>query len=255
MADEKPDIETSSEDYASRFQGAAGRYFLEVQENCTRDLLTDSMTSVLDVGGGHGQLTPLFHARECDITVLGSDDSCHRRLREKYSDVTIKYITGDLLNLPFENQQFDLVIAVRLISHITAWDRLISELCRVARNTVIIDYPSVLALNALTPLMFKLKRRIEGNTRTYTSFGRQGLASCFRENEFEVQMTRSQFFLPMFVHRALKGSRLLQVAETGFRKIGMTHVFGSPVLLRADRRKIGTVRMRDQQKIRGQGPL
>ncbi|MBU2677981.1 MAG: class I SAM-dependent methyltransferase [Gammaproteobacteria bacterium] len=238
---DKPDIETSSEGYAGRFQGAAGQYFLEVQENCVRHLLTDCMTSVLDVGGGHGQLTPLFHSRGCGITMLGSDDSCHSRLRDKYPDNDIEYVTGDLLNLPFENQQFDLVIAVRLISHITAWERLIAELCRVAKNSVIIDYPSVFALNALTPLMFKLKKGIEGNTRTYTSFSRRRLANCFRENDFEVRIARSQFFLPMFLHRALKGPRPLQVAETGLRKLGMTHVFGSPVVLRADRRDAGAL--------------
>jgi len=206
------------------------------------DLLSDPISTVLDVGGGHGQLTPLFRDRGSLITNIGSDDSCHRRLRETYGEDRIEYCSGDLLSLPFRDRQFDLVVAVRLISHITAWDRLVAELCRVAAKSVIIDYPSVLALNALTPLMFKLKRRIEGNTRTYTSFHRHSLGNCFGENGFEVKMARSQFFLPMFVHRALNGARPLQIAEAGFKKIGLTHWLGSPVLLRADRRDDNSAR-------------
>ena len=51
---EKADIETSSEDYAKRFSGEVGKYFLDVQAKITLDLLKDlPNSSVLDVGGGH----------------------------------------------------------------------------------------------------------------------------------------------------------------------------------------------------------
>ena len=69
---------------------------------------------------------------------------------------------GRLYKLPVADRSFDLVIAVRLISHVPEWRRLIAELCRVARQAVVIDYPSKSGLNALTPLLFGMKKSVEG---------------------------------------------------------------------------------------------
>ena len=54
---ETADVETSSEDYARRFSGRVGEYFLEVQARAALDLLVPwPGARVLDVGGGHGTL-------------------------------------------------------------------------------------------------------------------------------------------------------------------------------------------------------
>lgn len=53
---ETADIETSSDDYASRFAGATGAWMLDVQRDATIRLMGDDTDSILDVGGGHGQL-------------------------------------------------------------------------------------------------------------------------------------------------------------------------------------------------------
>ena len=233
---ETPDIETASDDYAGRFAGPSGRYFLDAQEAAVRAALGNlELATVLDVGGGHGQLVPIFLDRDCELTVLGSDESTHRRIRAAFPAARIRHATGDVVHLPYPDRSFDLVISVRLISHIEAWQTLLAEFCRVARRSVIIDYPSWLSLNALTPLLFKLKRTLEGNTRTYASFHGAHLATAFRRNGFEVVAVRKQFFLPMFAHRALNGARWLQACERGFRAAGLTSLLGSPVILRADR--------------------
>lgn len=234
---ESPDIETSSDDYASRFGGRAGAYFLKRQSQSVDDLLKGAkMLSVLDVGGGHGQLIPLFIEHRYDLTVLGSDDSCGDRIREGFSDSDVKFITGNLLSLPFPNQSFDLVVSVRLISHIENPEILIREFCRVAKHSIIIDYPSWYSLNALTPLLFYLKKGIEGNTRTYTSFRKQKLAEKFQKYGFQIERSNKQFLLPMFIHRVLKGARWLQVVENAFAWTRLTSLIGSPVIIRADRK-------------------
>ena len=68
------DVETSSAAYARRFEGSVGRWFLDVQARTTLELLRPRpRTSVLEVGGGHAQLTgPLVEAG-CDVTVYGSN--------------------------------------------------------------------------------------------------------------------------------------------------------------------------------------
>ena len=72
---EAPDIETSSENYARRFSGETGAWFLNVQENATMRMLSQYRGStVLDVGGGHGQLAGPIAREGYQVTVLGSSD-------------------------------------------------------------------------------------------------------------------------------------------------------------------------------------
>ena len=86
---ETPDIETSSDDYARRFAGPAGKYFLIIQEQAFQRVCpTRPDCSVLEVGGGHGQLVPIFLRRNCELTILGSDESTHRRVRTAFPDAT-----------------------------------------------------------------------------------------------------------------------------------------------------------------------
>lgn len=235
---ECPDIETASEGYAKRFSGRSGRYFLDVQAQAVRKLISlGSDTTVLDVGGGHGQLTPILAETGADITVFGSADTCHARLRGSPHGGLARYVTGNLLRLPFRDQSYDTVISVRLISHISDWRRLIGELCRVARQTVIIDYPSWRSLNALTPMLFPFKRLVEGNTRTYTNFRDRDLVREFAEHGFTAERSVRQFFIPMVVHRALDSPGFLRGAESGLRAAGITALFGSPVVYRFDRKQ------------------
>src|SRR5690606_22711484 len=70
----KPDIETSSADYASRFAGPAGRYLLEVQARSIEAALQGlTPGTALDVGGAHGQLVQLLERRGWQPTVHGTD--------------------------------------------------------------------------------------------------------------------------------------------------------------------------------------
>ena len=64
------DIETSSEDYANRFSGEAGRYFLDAQLATVLDLLKPYATAtILDVGGGHAQLAIPLIEKGYEVTV------------------------------------------------------------------------------------------------------------------------------------------------------------------------------------------
>ena len=79
---ETPDVETASDGYARRFAGAAGRYLLAAQDAAVRTVLHDWRGgSVLDVGGGHAQLTPLLRERARDVLVFGSDVRSLERVR------------------------------------------------------------------------------------------------------------------------------------------------------------------------------
>lgn len=233
---ECPDIATSSEDYARRFSGPAGEYFLDVQDRAVRQALAHGPArTVLDVGGGHGQIAPGLASTGHEVTIFGSDNLCFDRLRSAEPPPLCALVTGDLLKLPFGNSSFDVVIALRLISHIEAWPTLIAELCRVSRRSVILEYPSLISINAIGPLLFNLKKHIEGNTRSYRSFFLRELRGAFETSGFRVTACYPQFVLPMVLHRAIRGARFLQKLEKMLDTMKLTRLLGSPVILRCDR--------------------
>lgn len=231
-----PDVETSGADYASRFAGRAGAFLLEAQWRAIERAIAGlTPGSVLDVGGGHGQLADRFAACGWDVTVHGTDTECERNLRRLHGRTRCRFLLGELDALPAPDRGYDLVIAVRLLSHATDWRAVLGEMCRVARRSVVFDYPATSGLNALTPLLFGLKRSLEGNTRTYASFRLGDLdAACARDGFRRARVVK-QLFLPMVAHRVAKGSKLLQVAEGACRATGLTALAGSPAIYRADR--------------------
>lgn len=233
---ETPDVETSSAAYARRFAGAAGQYLLDAQASAIARSIADLAPGMaLDVGGGHGQvLAPLRHLG-WRVTVHGSEPVCGKNLRELHRETDVEFVSSDIFALPFPDRSFNLVTAVRLISHVENWPRLLAEMCRIASCAVVIDYPSKFALNGLTPLMFGLKKSIEGNTRTYLSFTKRELAGAFEQNGFAVSREDKQLFLPMVLHRMSHGVAPVRAVERLCSAVGLTALAGSPVILRADR--------------------
>jgi ubiquinone/menaquinone biosynthesis C-methylase UbiE len=232
---ETADIETASEDYASRFSGVAGQYFLDVQTQLTLRFLQDMpAASILDVGGGHAQLTRPLIDNGYRVTVTGSADSCRRRLDATCEKGSFSYRTCDCLDLPYEDNRFDVVMAFRLLPHADRWRELIKEMCRVARQTVIFDYPDKRSANILYDVLFDLKKNMEGNTRTYTLFTRKEIRYELARHGFGSPRFSPEFFVPMVIHRKLQSVGISRSMEFLFRMIGLTQLFGSPIIIRSD---------------------
>lgn len=241
MADPFPetaDVETSSADYARRFAGPVGEWFLERQAASTLDLLRDlpKGARVLDVGGGHGQLTPALLAAGYEVVIVGSAPCCAERLRTWIDGRSCRFEVGNLVDLPYAERSFDAVLSFRLLPHVSAWSRLVAELCRTARLAVIVDYPSNRSVNVLADRLFSAKKRIEGNTRPFTLFRPAAIGRAFADNGFQVSQARAQFLWPMVLHRMLGSRTLSRALEAPGRFSGLTRVLGSPVIVRAERR-------------------
>jgi 2-polyprenyl-3-methyl-5-hydroxy-6-metoxy-1,4-benzoquinol methylase len=232
---EDADLHASSHEYARRFQGAVGAWMLEVQESVLTSLVDSSLTSVLDIGGGHGQIAvPLMNLQH-SVTILGSSPACAQQVQHLVDAGAISFKSGNLVEVPFHNRSFDAVVSFRLMSHCTAWRTLIAEMCRVAERTVVFDYPVWCSANILTPILFVVKRAIEGNTRTYRIFTTRELTREFQKHGFRCTAIRKQFFFPMGIHRAFKSRRISSVLEGTARCLGLTRLFGSPVIIKFER--------------------
>lgn len=230
---ETADVETSSDDYARRFSGEIGSWFLKVQEDATLKMISSwPGATILDVGGGHGQLTGSLIHNGYDVSVLGSADVCKKRIKGFIDKGLCKFTTGNIIDLPYTEGAFDVVISFRLLAHVTKWKQLIRELTRVARRAVIVDYPSKRSINCISTLFFGLKKGIEGNTRHFTLFSESELLDVFKLYNFSYVEQYAEFFLPMVLHRVLKSPSFSSFTEKVFRNFGLTRIFGSPVVLK-----------------------
>lgn len=234
---EDADVETSSAGYAGRFAGPVGAWFLDVQARATLNLLAPwPRARILDVGGGHGQvLGPLVDAGY-DVTVYGSAEACSERLRPWTENGRARFQSGDLLRASWPDRTFDVVICYRLLAHARRWRDLAAELCRLARHAVLVDYPSRRSVNAAANAFFGLKKEVEGNTRPFAVFRDGDVASAFATAGFQPTGRRPEFFFPMALHRALGSAPLAKALEGSAAALGLARAFGSPVILRLERR-------------------
>ena len=230
------DIFTSSNDYARRFEGSVGEWMLKVQEQATLRMLAPyPNATILDVGGGHGQLTgPLIRTGH-RVTVFGSSEECKTRIRPWLDSCQGEFQVGSIMSMSYPDQSFDVVISYRLLAHLIRWQGFLRELARVARKAVIVDYPEVRSINSLAPWLYGLKKRLEPNTRRFQCLRESQLLEVFHEAGFHRADRFPQYFLPMMLHRALHQPRLSQALERFSRIIGLTGLLGSPVILKVER--------------------
>lgn len=237
VAREDADVETSSDTYARRFAGPVGAFFLERQARAVLELLRPwPQASVLDVGGGHGQVTGALVEAGHAVTVLGSDAACEARVRQWTGAGRARFLAADLVEPGLAERSFDLVVSLRLLPHARSVERLVASLARLARAAVVVDYPTRRSVNALSSFFFGLKRGVEGDTRPFRVFADAEVEAAFAAHGFAPTGRRPQFLAPMALYRAARSAVLARALEGAASGLGLTRAFGSPVVLRLERR-------------------
>jgi hypothetical protein len=236
-----PDVASSSDAYAKRFEGPVGRFMLEVQERAFDQLLATCEADprrVLLVGGGHGQLVSAVLRRGCEVWIQGSSPECRTRLAPLIgaSAGRLQFATSSLWALPFPDRAFDLVVGIRLLAHVIRWRELLVEIARVCRHHIVVDYPPVISGNLFSWLLFPIKHRLEGkSTRPFFCYRDGQLKDALHAIGFGPVQNRRQLFLPMVVHRTLGRAGISESLEASFAHLGLTALFGSPAMLLAKR--------------------
>lgn len=229
--DEYADVETSSAEYARRFAGPAGDWFLQKQAEILSGCLNGIQAErILDVAGGHGQTARALRNKKAEFIVLGSKQECSQQILDLLASGECKFVQGDVEHLSFEDKSFDVVVCLRYLSHTDNWAGVIAELCRVARKAVIVDFPPRRSFNILFPWLYKFKKGFEGNTRPYLSFDEAQIRNEFSKHTFRPAKRTAQFFFPMVLHRMLNNPRISRLLEFFPRVTGLTYLFGSPII-------------------------
>jgi 2-polyprenyl-3-methyl-5-hydroxy-6-metoxy-1,4-benzoquinol methylase len=243
-----PDIHSSTQAYAQRFAGAIGAHLLAVQTAAVLRMLAPWRgATVLDVGGGHGQLVVPLALAGFRVTVLGSDASCFerpRRLLDEAHDPAaaerVNYLIGDVSHpeRAVKPGAFTVATCFRILPHVGDWRALVAGLSAAAGEAVLVDHPIRGGFNALSGIMFGLKKRLEHNsTRPFTMMSKREVAAAFAEAGFAVTRRYAQFFWPMALHRTLQSVAVCSISEAAARGVGLTAWAGSPVITLAQRRR------------------
>ena len=94
---------------------------------------------------------------------------------------------------------------------------------------------SVGEVNLLEPLLFQVKRRIEGNTRPFFCYRTDQLRGPLAAAGLDRIHVRRQLLIPRVVHRKLGAPPALATFERWSRRLGLTALLGAPALLAATR--------------------
>ena len=113
-----PDLESSTDTYAARFAGSLGDWFLERQAAGVIQLLSAlNCRTVLEIGGGHGQLTGELRSAGYEVLMQGSALDTAARVRRLYRDPPVPFVVARADQLPLPERAVDAVVAVRIMAH------------------------------------------------------------------------------------------------------------------------------------------
>ena len=232
---DEPDIESSTADYASRFASPVGQWLLARQHELTRQALAERFPgqrglSVLDVGGGDGQNIALMEELGHTLDIVGSRDICARLIQADIDAGRVRFHASPLLDLPFENRSFDVVMCYRILSHMQSYDELITELSRVSRSLVLVDYPGMRSFNALSGQLFQIKLSIEKNTRRYVCYRDRDIDKPFADAGYKRVFDKRQFALPMALYRSLGSLTAVRFTAAVFEHDLTRSILGSPII-------------------------
>ncbi len=221
-----------------RFSGPIGRMIAETQEQVIASFLDPvAGRTILDVGTGTGRAALALAVRGARVTGV---DASREMLavasrRASAAGIEVTFAEGDAHALGFPDASFDAVVCLRVLMHTPDWRRSLAELCRVARERVVFDYPAVSSAAALQAVTRHVAHALGAPVEAYRVFSRRSIEMALGASGFRLRDTHRQFVLPIALHKRLNSGPATERIEGGLRRAGLTRLLGSPVTLVAER--------------------
>jgi SAM-dependent methyltransferase len=221
-----------------RFGGPIGRLLAETQEEVlTRFLSPVAGRRVLDVGTGTGRAAIALASRGAIVT--GVDASAEMltvaKSRAREARVTVAFEQGDAHRLAYADRSFDAVVCLRVLMHTPDWRRSLAELCRIAGDRIVFDYPALMSAAALQAGTRRLAHAAGAKVEAYRVFSDRSVSAVLQTNGYRPSGTHRQFVLPIALHKRIGSLPATQRIESALARLGMRDLFGSPVTVVAER--------------------
>jgi len=221
-----------------RFGGPIGRLIAETQEHVIASFLAPVQgRTILDVGTGTGRAALALATRGARVT--GVDASAEMltvaERRAESAGLAVTFVRGDAHRLDFPDQTFEGVVCLRVLMHAPDWRRSLAELCRVARERVVLDYPSMRSAAAVQALTRRVAHAFDARVEAYRVLRHSAVAAALRANNFHIVDVHRQFVLPIAFHKQLNSAATTRRLEDALLRVGLTRLLGSPVTVVAER--------------------
>ncbi len=115
--------------------------FLDTVNDLISQLLVGN-EQILDVGCGEGFVIRHLQQQHKDLRIVALDLDTRRIELTKRLSPDLKTIEGNIYNLPFSSELFDIVLANEILEHLDSPERALEQIGRVARRYVICSVPN-----------------------------------------------------------------------------------------------------------------
>ncbi|HEY7790829.1 MAG TPA: class I SAM-dependent methyltransferase [Vicinamibacterales bacterium] len=223
---------------AKRFGGPIGELLLETQDRVLREFLgTIAGRRVIDVGTGTGRAALTLARGGADVVGIDASAEMLRvaRTRADAERLEIDFREGDAHGLAFPDRSFDAAVSFRVLMHTPGWRQCLGELCRVARDRVIVDYPAACSAALLQSIGRRILARLGRRTEPYRVFTARGIRRTLEANGFRIAAVHRQFVLPIALHKDVGSRAFTEGLEAGLDAAGLLALLGSPVTVLAER--------------------
>jgi len=223
---------------ALRFGGPIGEHLARCQAAVLRDAFEPlEGRTILDVGTGTGRAA--IELAGGGAHVIGVDASREMlevaRSRAAEAGLSVAFGQSDAHDLPLGDRTVDGAVSLRVLMHAIDWRRCLSELCRVSRWRVVVDFPAALSLAALESGARRLAKRAGRSVEAYRVMREADVERVFAAAGFRVVDVRRQFVLPIALHKSMGSLRTTKAVEGGLAAVGLLALLGSPVTMVAER--------------------
>lgn len=148
---------------------------------------TPAFINAIDIGCGEGYL--LFRLSERKKGMLYGLDLSEGRIDTTKTHIPASFLLrGDVLSLPFPDNTFDVVFCSELLEHITNYKKVVDELIRISKKTIIITVPNELQLVSVMCPKCKTKHFLDGHVNFFTEHNLKAL--FLNRNDVRICSTR-----------------------------------------------------------------
>jgi SAM-dependent methyltransferase len=223
---------------AKRFGGPIGRILLEDQERVLAQFLGDvTGRRVLDMATGTGRAALALAKRGALVTGVDASQEMLAVARKRAADarLPVEFAEGDAHALTYADQSFDAVVCLRMLMHVPDWRKALSELCRVSRERLVLDYPAVSSIASLQVMWRRIASAMGSNVEAYRVFSAGDIARELDRHAFRIVSVHKQFVLPIALHKTIGSAGLTRGVESALASAGVLKIAGSPVTIAAER--------------------
>jgi len=223
---------------AARFGGPIGRLLSESQDDViTAFLAPVAGRRILDVGTGTGRAAIALALKGAVVTGVDASEEMLAVARRRAADAhaAVTFACGDAHRLAYGDRSFDAVVCLRVLMHTPGWRESLAELCRVARERVVIDYPALASAAALQAVARRAVAAAGGRVEAYRVFTDRAVREVLEGCGYRVVDRHRQFVLPIALHKRLGSVAATERIEGALDWVGLRSLVGSPVTLVAER--------------------